>query len=65
MANRPVVPSETHKRRKEARDKLAIEVNDAVEVYIKTLNNLVVKYAQCVTSLPFGNEAIDAANFSN
>src|SRR6266850_2931379 len=63
MADRPMVPSETRKRQKEARDKLACEINDAVDVFMKTLDNLADKHGQCVTLLPFGNIASLTPNF--
>jgi len=58
-----MVPSETRKRQKEARDKLACEINDAVDVFMKTLDNLADKHGQCVTLLPFGNIASLTPNF--
>ena len=54
MTDRPIVPSETRKRRNEARDEVASEVDKLVEAFMKTLDNLAERHGWCVSLLPFG-----------
>ena len=54
MTDRPIVPSETHKCQNEAWDEVASEVDNIVEAFIKTLNNLAERHGWYISLLSFG-----------
>jgi hypothetical protein len=49
MTDRPIVPSETRKRRNEAREKLASEVDNLAEAFMTTLDSLAETHGWCVS----------------
>ena len=48
MANRPSMSSEALERQKEARGALAKDVDEALQAFMKTLNDIAMMHGRCV-----------------